>query len=223
MRECDWLMSPRPAAGPQQRRPRQAIAINSSSQAQATQVEAVLAIIPRPDADASLWIAPSFHFQSTPDPDVDAVNIMLSPIMTVAPQARLSYIALSSIVRSFSTSAAQSSSSQFHRSDFTSQPFTGSYEPGQPTDGPLGEASVFGAPRLTPKVLKQHLDQFVVGQERAKKVLSVAVYNHFQRIQELQRREEEEEESVQQQLRREMGERHPLESGYIPSPSILLG
>ena len=71
---------------------------------------------------------------------------------------------------------------------------------------------MFGAPRLTPKVLKQHLDQFVVGQERAKKVLSVAVFNHFQRIQELQRREEEEEELYQQQLRREMGERHPVES-----------
>lgn len=137
---------------------------------------------------------------------------MVAPVLTVAPQARLSYIALSSIVRSFSSSAAQSSSSQFHRSDFTSQPFTGSYEPGQPTGGPLGDAPAFGAPRLTPKVLKQHLDQFVVGQERAKKVLSVAVYNHFQRIQELQRREEEEEELLQQQLRREMGERHPLES-----------
>lgn len=149
-------------------------------------------------------------------------TIMVSPIITIAPQARLSYIALSSIVRSFSTSTPQSSSSQFHRSDFASQPFTGTYEPGQPTGGPLGEASVFGAPRLTPKVLKQHLDQFVVGQERAKKVLSVAVYNHFQRIQELQRREEEEEELYRQQLRRETGERHPLESEWINGRYMLL-
>ena len=75
----------------------------------------------------------------------------------------------------------------------------------------MGDASILGAPTLTPKVLKQHLDGFVVGQERAKKVLSVAVYNHYQRIQETQRREDEEQELLQQQLRREMAEGHPLD------------
>jgi len=64
---------------------------------------------------------------------------------------------------------------------------------------------------LTPKVLKQHLDQFVVGQERAKKVLSVAVYNHYQRIQDSLRQEEEEQALLQQRLRREMAKGHPLE------------
>lgn len=136
---------------------------------------------------------------------------MATATFTIPHQARLSYIALSSIHRAFTTGASLTSSSQFHRSDFTGQPFTGTYEPGLPTGGPLGEASIFGAPRLTPKVLKQHLDQFVVGQERAKKVLSVSVYNHYQRIQELQRRDEEEEELLQQQMRRELGQRHPVE------------
>ena len=136
---------------------------------------------------------------------------MISCSLVIRQDARLSYIALSSICRSFSSSPSRRSSSQFRRSDFTSQPFTGSYEPGQRTLGPLGDASVLGAPTLTPKVLKQHLDQFVVGQERAKKVLSVAVYNHYQRIQETQRREEEEEDMMQQRLRREMAEGYPLE------------
>ncbi len=35
---------------------------------------------------------------------------------------------------------------------------------------------------LTPKELKEILDQYVIGQEKAKKVLSVAVYNHYKRI-----------------------------------------
>ncbi len=34
----------------------------------------------------------------------------------------------------------------------------------------------------TPKQIKEILDQYVVGQERAKKILSVAVYNHYKRI-----------------------------------------
>lgn len=106
--------------------------------------------------------------------------------------------------------------SQFNRSDFTSQPYTGSYEPGLPTSGPLGSAPAFGAPRITPKILKQYLDQFVVGQDRAKKVLSVAVYNHYQRVQEMQRREEEEAELLAKRARREAFE-HPVEGKSLPS------
>ncbi|MCS7150128.1 MAG: ATP-dependent Clp protease ATP-binding subunit ClpX [Caldimicrobium sp.] len=33
-----------------------------------------------------------------------------------------------------------------------------------------------------PSEIKAHLDQYVVGQERAKKILAVAVYNHYKRI-----------------------------------------
>jgi len=129
--------------------------------------------------------------------------------MAASNKVRKSYISVSR--RSFSATCKQSSSSQFHRSDFANQPFTGSYEPGLPTGGPLGGASIYGTPRLTPKMLKQHLDQFVVGQERAKKILSVSVFNHYQRIQELQRRDEEEEEL---QAQRERKERHPVESEF---------
>jgi ATP-dependent Clp protease ATP-binding subunit ClpX len=35
---------------------------------------------------------------------------------------------------------------------------------------------------LKPSEIKQHLDEYVIGQDEAKKVLAVAVYNHFKRI-----------------------------------------
>ncbi|MGP1414879.1 MAG: ATP-dependent Clp protease ATP-binding subunit ClpX [Treponema sp.] len=39
-----------------------------------------------------------------------------------------------------------------------------------------------GISLVPPKELKKYLDEYVVGQEMAKKVLSVAVYNHYKRI-----------------------------------------
>ena len=35
---------------------------------------------------------------------------------------------------------------------------------------------------LTPEEIKAFLDEYVIGQDEAKKVLSVAVYNHYKRI-----------------------------------------
>jgi ATP-dependent Clp protease ATP-binding subunit ClpX len=35
---------------------------------------------------------------------------------------------------------------------------------------------------LKPVEIKRHLDQWVIGQDEAKKILSVAVYNHYKRI-----------------------------------------
>ena len=40
----------------------------------------------------------------------------------------------------------------------------------------------FGSGVPTPRQVKEFLDDYVVGQEKAKKVLSVAVYNHYKRV-----------------------------------------
>ena len=45
-----------------------------------------------------------------------------------------------------------------------------------------GKASIPSFKLLKPVEIKKHLDQYVIGQDDAKKVLSVAVYNHYKRI-----------------------------------------
>ncbi len=45
-----------------------------------------------------------------------------------------------------------------------------------------GSGTEFNPRLLTPKELKALLDEYVIGQEEAKKTLSVAVYNHYKRI-----------------------------------------
>ena len=40
----------------------------------------------------------------------------------------------------------------------------------------------FGIELDTPSKLKSHLDQYVIGQDKAKRVLAVAVYNHYKRL-----------------------------------------
>jgi len=47
------------------------------------------------------------------------------------------------------------------------------------TTSPSG---ISGLNLLKPQEIKAHLDQYVIGQQDAKKVLSVAVYNHFKRL-----------------------------------------
>lgn len=49
--------------------------------------------------------------------------------------------------------------------------------------------SSFEFKNLKPKEIKARLDEFIVGQEAAKKTIAVAVYNHYQRIQHLHKGE----------------------------------
>ena len=50
------------------------------------------------------------------------------------------------------------------------------------TPGPLVPRATGRAWGIAPRSICSNLDEYVIGQEKAKKVLSVAVYNHFKRI-----------------------------------------
>ncbi len=45
-----------------------------------------------------------------------------------------------------------------------------------------GEFDISGIKLSKPKEMKEFLDQYVIGQDHAKKILSVAVYNHYKRL-----------------------------------------
>ncbi len=55
---------------------------------------------------------------------------------------------------------------------------------GENEEGGSKEPSSFAIPDKlpTPHELKEYLDQYVIGQHQAKKILSVAVYNHYKRV-----------------------------------------
>lgn len=58
------------------------------------------------------------------------------------------------------------------------------------------EGSDFAIPEsVTPLDIKTHLDRYVIGQDDAKKVLSVAVYNHYKRLRQTRKDEVEIEKS----------------------------
>lgn len=50
------------------------------------------------------------------------------------------------------------------------------------TDAEKATSFDFAGKLLKPTEIKKHLDQYVIGQDEAKKVLSVAVYNHYKRL-----------------------------------------
>lgn len=51
--------------------------------------------------------------------------------------------------------------------------------------------------KLTPNQIKEKLDEYIIGQEEAKKTLSVAVYNHYKRIEEANNENYEEDVELQ--------------------------
>ncbi|KAM5348546.1 hypothetical protein ACJ41O_008370 [Fusarium nematophilum] len=75
--------------------------------------------------------------------------------------------------------------------DFNSG-FTGSYDPSIDSGrGPMFNKTSFGVPQFYPRDLKKRVDDYVVGQDRAKKTICATIFNHYQN---LRRRHQQEHE-----------------------------
>lgn len=59
---------------------------------------------------------------------------------------------------------------------------TGILEKKKPSASPVGQKATYDFKVLKPKEIKQKLDEYIIGQDSAKKTISVAVYNHYNRI-----------------------------------------
>lgn len=61
--------------------------------------------------------------------------------------------------------------------------FTGSHDPSLESGrGPMFNKPTFGVPHFYPRDLKRRVDEYVVGQERAKKTICSTLFNHYQTL-----------------------------------------
>ncbi|KAI1636800.1 ATP-dependent Clp protease [Biscogniauxia mediterranea] len=109
--------------------------------------------------------------------------------------------------------------------DFNSG-FTSSYDPNEEGRGPMfSHKSSFGVPQFYPRDLKKRVDEYVVGQDRAKKTISSVIFNHYQNIRRRQYQEEQErkreERIMRQAIARDRNARerdpHPVEGWQYPA------
>ncbi|KAI5923782.1 ATP-dependent Clp protease [Camillea tinctor] len=110
--------------------------------------------------------------------------------------------------------------------DFNSG-FTSIYDPGNEEGrGPMfSHKSSFGVPQFYPRDLKKRVDEYVVGQDRAKKTISSVIFNHYQNVRRRQYQEEQERKREERIMRqaiardRNFRERdpHPVEGWQYPA------
>ena len=118
------------------------------------------------------------------------------------------------------------------RSNYFNSGFSSSYDPSQDTGrGPIFNKNTFGVPQFYPRDLKKRVDDYVVGQDRAKKTICSVIFNHYQGLRRRQHHELQ-DQRLREKLQRqkyaqdqEAFERagynssrtHPVEGGRWPS------
>lgn len=118
------------------------------------------------------------------------------------------------------------------RSNYFNSGYSSSYDPNQETGrGPIFNKHTFGVPQFYPRDLKRRVDDYVVGQDRAKKTICSVIFNHYQGLRRRQNHEIQDQrlrEKLQRQKYAQDQEAfenagynstrtHPVEGGRWPS------
>jgi ATP-dependent Clp protease ATP-binding subunit ClpX len=112
--------------------------------------------------------------------------------------------------RTFSSSSVVRTA-PFRTQDLSSS-FSSTYDPDEEGRGPMFKKSSFGVPQFYPRDLKKRVDEYVVGQDRAKKTISSVIFNHYQNIRRRRHNEEQARKREERILRRhDARERHARE------------
>lgn len=112
-------------------------------------------------------------------------------------------------------------SSSRRTTDFNSG-FTGVYDPSMESGrGPMFNKSKFGVPQFYPRDLKKRVDDYVVGQDRAKKTICATIFNHYQNLRRRHHQEHEDRDrqdkimrhrfAKDRELHQKRREMHPVE------------
>jgi ATP-dependent Clp protease ATP-binding subunit ClpX len=76
--------------------------------------------------------------------------------------------------------------------------------------------NTFGVPQFYPRDLKKRVDEYVVGQDRAKKTISSVIFNHYQNIRRRHHQAEQERKREEKLLRRhEARDRYAREKDQV--------
>ncbi|RYC53987.1 hypothetical protein CHU98_g12225, partial [Xylaria longipes] len=101
--------------------------------------------------------------------------------------------------------------------------YTSSYDPNEEGGrGPMFSKTSVGVPQFYPRDLKKRVDEYVVGQDRAKKTISSVIFNHYQNLRRRQCQEEQERKGEEKLMRQAIAqdrnirerEPHPVEDDY---------
>ncbi|KAK6844933.1 hypothetical protein PG995_015043 [Apiospora arundinis] len=116
--------------------------------------------------------------------------------------------------RPFTTSFAPKTAPRRTR-DFSNS-FSNTYDPDEEGRGPMFHKNTFGVPQFYPRDLKKRVDEYVVGQERAKKTISSVERKRQEKI---LRRNEARERQAREKNSPQSPSPHPVEGSlYLDSP-----
>lgn len=117
-------------------------------------------------------------------------------------------------------------------SQYSNSGYTSTYDPTQDTGrGPIFAKHTVGVPQFYPRDLKRRVDDYVVGQNRAKKTICSVIFNHYQGLRRRQHHELQ-DQHLREKLQRQKyaqdrdaferagpngGSAQPLEGGRWPS------